>query len=134
MPHDPFNPERTPSPSEIPIEAMEGNLLHNLVLFGRILRELGVDINPGRVMEVTQALSHIAIWRQNDFYHALRSMMVTRREDIPQFDEAFELFWKKPSDGSIDIDLQALDPPRAVEMLLEHEHYGEIRWLFQLPA
>jgi general secretion pathway protein J len=28
----------------------------------------------------------------------------------------------------------ALDPPRAVEMLLEHEHYGEIRWLFQLPA
>jgi general secretion pathway protein J len=24
--------------------------------------------------------------------------------------------------------------PRAVEMTLEHEHYGEIRWLFQLPA
>jgi len=24
--------------------------------------------------------------------------------------------------------------PRAVELTLEHEHYGEIRWLFQLPA
>ncbi len=24
--------------------------------------------------------------------------------------------------------------PRAIEMTLEHEHYGEIRWLFQLPA
>lgn len=24
--------------------------------------------------------------------------------------------------------------PKAVEMTLEHEHYGEIRWLFQLPA
>jgi general secretion pathway protein J len=24
--------------------------------------------------------------------------------------------------------------PRAVEMTLEHEHYGEIRWLFQLPS
>ena len=24
--------------------------------------------------------------------------------------------------------------PKAVEMTLEHEHYGEIRWLFRLPA
>lgn len=24
--------------------------------------------------------------------------------------------------------------PRAVEITLEHEHYGEIRWLFQLPS
>jgi len=24
--------------------------------------------------------------------------------------------------------------PRAVELTLEHEHYGEIKWLFQLPA
>jgi general secretion pathway protein J len=24
--------------------------------------------------------------------------------------------------------------PRAVEMTLEHEHFGEIRWLFQLPS
>ncbi|MFK7804508.1 MAG: VWA domain-containing protein [Anaerolineae bacterium] len=108
MTEDPFNPNPIPDPNEIPIEAMEGNLLHNLVLFGRILRELGVDVNPGRVMEVTQALAHIEIWRPGDFYHTLRSMMITQREDIEQFDEAFELFWKKPSDGSIDFDLQTL--------------------------
>ncbi len=26
------------------------------------------------------------------------------------------------------------NPPRAVEITLQHEQYGEIRWLFQLPA
>ncbi|UCC56333.1 MAG: type II secretion system minor pseudopilin GspJ [Gammaproteobacteria bacterium] len=42
--------------------------------------------------------------------------------------------WPTSEQLSGDIDLQAMDPPRAVEMLIEHEHYGEIRWLFQLPA
>ncbi len=109
MSNDYFNPEpRTPDPHSIPIDEMDGNLLHNLILFGRILRGLRVDVSPGRIMEVTQALGHIEMWRKPDFYNTLRSMIINRREDIPKFDEAFELFWKKPEDGSIDASLAEL--------------------------
>ncbi len=42
--------------------------------------------------------------------------------------------WPTSEQLSGDIDLQTVEPPRAVEMFIEHEHYGEIRWLFQLPV
>jgi hypothetical protein len=35
---------------------LSGNFLHNLLLFGRVLRKLGLDINPGRMMDLVSAL------------------------------------------------------------------------------
>ena len=29
-----------------------GHILHNLVLFGRLLRQLGLDVNPGRMIDL----------------------------------------------------------------------------------
>ena len=85
-----------------------GNLLHNLLLFGRLLRGLGMDVNPGRLIDLVQALGYIEIGRKTDFYHALRSLLVHRREDIPLFDEAFEAFWRKPADGWATLDMHML--------------------------
>ncbi len=91
-----------------PVALGSGNLLRNLVLFGRLLRGLGLDVNPGRVIDLVDALEHINIGEKQDFYHAARSLLVHKREDIPIFDEAFELFWTKPSDGWTSLDLQGL--------------------------
>ena len=85
-----------------------GQLLHNLILFGRILRGLGIEINPGRTVEVCRALQFVSMGNRSDFYHTLRSLLVTRQHDIERFDEAFDLFWRKPPDGSIDISLMDL--------------------------
>lgn len=74
----------------------EHHLLRNLVLFGRVLRGLGLDVNPGRMIDLAQALEHVNIGRRSDFYHAARSLLVHDREDIPFFDEAFRMFWQKP--------------------------------------
>ncbi|MEM7331608.1 MAG: VWA domain-containing protein [Chloroflexota bacterium] len=82
-----------------------GTILHNLVLFGRLLRALGMDINPGRMLDLVQALDHVPLGAKSDFYFTARSLFVHRREDIPLFDEAFELFWKKPSDGEVEFSL-----------------------------
>ena len=49
-------------------QAASGNLLHNLVLFGRLLRALGLDVNPGRVIDLVQALAYVQIGRKADFY------------------------------------------------------------------
>ena len=74
----------------------EHHLLHNLVLFGRVLRGLGLDVNPGRMIDLARALRHVQIGIRSDVYHASRSLLVHRRDDIPLFDEAFEMFWHKP--------------------------------------
>ena len=72
------------------------HLLRNLVLFGRVLRGLGLDVNPGRMMDLVQALSYVEVGLRSDFYHASRSLLVHQRDDIPLFDQAFEMFWQKP--------------------------------------
>lgn len=95
--------------------APSGHLLHNLVLFGRVLRGLGLDVSPGRVMDLMHALEYVDIGRKADFYHTARSLLVHRREDIPLFDEAFDLFWHRPVEEWFTLDLQTLSarrPPR----------------------
>lgn len=85
-----------------------GHLLHNLLLFGRVLRGLGLDVNPGRVMDLAQAIGYIEIGRRSDFYHAARTLLVHKREDLPLFDEAFELFWRRPGEEGVTIALGQL--------------------------
>lgn len=92
---------------------MNGNLLHNLVLFGRLLRRLGLDVNPGRVIDLLQALEYVPIGYKQDFYYTSRSLLVHRKEDLPLFDQAFELFWRKRGEY-IELslaDLVAAPPP-----------------------
>src|SRR5690349_13860414 len=47
-------------------------------------------------MDLVSALEHIQIGRKQDFYFAARTLLVHEREDLLLFDEAFELFWRKP--------------------------------------
>jgi hypothetical protein len=79
------------------------------LLFGRLLRRLGMDVNAGRMLDLMQALEHIKIGRKNDFYHTARSLLVHRREDLRFFDQAFELFWRKPADEGATLALSELD-------------------------
>jgi uncharacterized protein with von Willebrand factor type A (vWA) domain len=87
------NPDRNP-----------GHLLHNLLLFGRLLRGLGLDVNPGRMIDLVEALGYIEMGRRSEFYHATRSLLVHRREDIPIFDQAFDLFWRDPDARWVEVD------------------------------
>ncbi len=88
-----------------------GNLLHNLILFGRVLRGLGLDVNPGRMIDLVQALEYVEIGRKADFYYTASSLLVHRREDLPLFDQAFEMFWHKPMAGW-EITLPGFNRPR----------------------
>ena len=76
-------------------------LLHNLILFGRLLRALGLDINPGRMIDLVQALEHVNLARKSDFYFTARSLLVHDREDLALFDQAFELFWRAPRERTL---------------------------------
>ncbi len=73
-----------------------GHLFSNLLHFGRLLRDLGLDVQAGRMLDVADALTHIDIARQSDFYYALRTLLVRRAQDLSVFDHAFHLFWRPP--------------------------------------
>ncbi|HSB02200.1 MAG TPA: VWA domain-containing protein [Anaerolineales bacterium] len=90
---------------------MNGQFLHNLLLFGRVLRRLGLDINPGRMMDLVSALDHIEIGRKSDFFYSARALLVHERQDLALFDEAFEHFWRKPAEGW-EVGWQGLAPRR----------------------
>ena len=90
---------------------MSGQFLHNLLLFGRVLRHLGLDIDPGRMMDLVSALDHIEIGRKSDFFYSARTLLVHEREDLALFDEAFALFWRKPAERW-HVDWQGLAPRR----------------------
>jgi uncharacterized protein with von Willebrand factor type A (vWA) domain len=93
---------------DTPVEISgSGQFLHNLMVFGRLLRRLGLDVNPGRMIDLVQALDLIEIGRKEDFYHTTRSLLVHKHEDIPLFDQAFELFWRKPVEEWGDLELSS---------------------------
>jgi len=73
---------------------VSGALLRNLLLFSRALRRLGMDVNPGSMIDLVTALQYIPIGNRSDFYFTARALLVHRREDIPRFDQAFEFFFK----------------------------------------
>lgn len=89
-----------------------GKLLHNLLLFGRVCRALGMEVTPNRMVDVAHALECIDLGQRDDFYHALRALIVTRQRDLALFDEAFNAFWRQPSEGLIAINLGSERAPQ----------------------
>src|SRR5205807_925275 len=55
-----------------------------------------LDAGPGRLKDATQALNHVDIAQEDDFREALRSVFVSRREELPLFDAAFDIYWAPP--------------------------------------
>jgi hypothetical protein len=64
-------------------------------MFGRALRSAGIDVHPGRLLDVIEALGHVNIGERNEVYHACRALLVHRHEQLETFDRAFERFWRR---------------------------------------
>lgn len=101
-----LGPEDDPYPYE------GGQLIHNLLLFGRVCRALGMNVTPNRMMEVGRALEHIQLGEKQDFYYTLRTHLVMHPKELAYFDEAFDLFWRRPADGFTTLNLRSLGEER----------------------
>ncbi|MEZ4864093.1 MAG: VWA domain-containing protein [Caldilineaceae bacterium] len=84
--------------SDLPIS---GNLLRNCVLFGRMLRALGVEIRPTQMVDLVDSLHYIDIGNRQDFKNSARTVLINHREHLPLFDEAFDLFWQARGQGTL---------------------------------
>ena len=69
--------------------------MRKLVTFGRILREAGLEVGPGRMQDALLGLAAVDLTNRDDVYWALRCTIVSRRDDIEVFDTAFASFWER---------------------------------------
>ena len=89
-----------------------GHILANLLRFAEVLRRLGLDAGPANVLDMVRATEHVHIGRRGEFYQAARSIFVHRRQDLPVFDEAFNVFWRKPNTARSGMDLRSMGEQR----------------------
>jgi hypothetical protein len=75
-------------------------LLANLLAFGRTLRAAGLPLGSGQLMSFVSAAAEVDTRRRDDFYHAARSTLVTRPEQLPVFDAEFARFWRRLLDAA----------------------------------
>jgi uncharacterized protein len=70
------------------------HFLDSLLAFGRVLRVAGIDVHPGRMIEVVEALGHVNLAARDEVYHACRALLVHGPDQIPAFNRAFDEFWR----------------------------------------
>ena len=102
--------DETPAPIPIlPNDAgPDGHILHSLTLFGEMLRRVGLEIGSGNMLDLVRATEYVPMGRRGEFYQAARSILVHRKQDLTIFDEAFQIFWRKPSNRATTMDLRSL--------------------------
>ena len=68
-------------------------IVGHVVTFGRVLREAGFEIGPGRSTDAVRALGAVDLARRDDVYFSLRQTLVSRRDELAVFDRAFDAWF-----------------------------------------
>ncbi len=68
--------------------------------FARLLRAAGLRVGPDRVVDCVKALAIIGpprnAPRRDDWYWTMSAVLLSREEQRPIFDQAFQIFWRDP--------------------------------------
>ena len=69
-----------------------------VVRFATLLRRHGLPVSLFHVTDAVRALDHLDLGDRDEVYLGLRTVFVTRPEDVPTFDRCFEAFWRVAPD------------------------------------
>lgn len=84
------------SPANQNQRPISGRLAENIMHFARVLREAGIPVGPGAVIDALDAAMSGSLRTRDDFYWTLHAVFVKRRDQNEVFEQAFHVFWKKP--------------------------------------
>ncbi len=91
---------------DIPI--VPGKLADNVVFFARALRQAGLPVGPGAVLDALKAVAVAPFSSRDDFRVMLHAVLVKHHEHTVLFDQVFAIFWKRR--GYLDQLIAALSP------------------------
>ena len=72
-----------------------------LVRFCHRLRQAGMGVTSGRVLDAVRSVAAVELARREDVRLALRSNLASSRDDVERFDALFDQFWQEPEDGDL---------------------------------
>ena len=75
--------------------AEEGALALNILYFARTLRETGIPVGPGAVLDALAAVEATGFGEKADFRQTLHAVFVKKHEHTLLFDPTFEIFWRR---------------------------------------
>ena len=91
-------------------------LVHNLLLFGRVLRAAGVHVHRERMVDAIQATEWIGVHSRADLRATLSALLVHRHEDLSIFNQAFDAFFRSHDRSGLDLPLFSLGERARVVM------------------
>jgi len=111
-------------------EKHEGHLLQNIVLFGRMLRALGMEVTPTQILDLVESLNYIDLRRRQDVKESARAIFVNHHDFLALFDQAFDLFWQvrekhELADLDLSVFIQHLLPQQEEEEQFEPVQSGD---------
>src|SRR5204862_7894550 len=73
-----------------------GKFAVNIMNFARVLRQAGLPVGPGHVLDALGAAGCGSLRSREDFYWTLPAVFVNRRGHRARSDQPLPVFWKKP--------------------------------------
>ena len=107
-------------------QPLQGQLLSHIVGFVQLLRIMGIDVSVGQSLDLVRALEYTPITSRDDFYATARCTLISRHEDLAQFEAAFAFYWRTPSTDPTMLALPVLKtPPRNLRLPRAPRNTGE---------
>ncbi len=121
-----------------PIDIERGErFLYRLTEFGRILWEVGINVGPRQMLDLSETIRYIDVTNKEDFYNTLKCCLLSRHEQEPIFDQMFGYYWfirenmnkqKDKNTGAARRDERQMRlPPSERKRLAEHMNASEPR-------
>ena len=113
----------------------EGALALNILYFARALRETGIPVGPGAVLDALAAVEATGFGEKADFRQTLHAVFVKKHEHTLLFDPTFEIFWRRK--GFVEKLLAMMSPQARPDKPKEKADPGATRVsdaLFKPPA
>lgn len=83
--------------------------LANILMFGRVLKDLGFRLGLSQVIDANRCLPLVDIKQRNDFHRVLAANLLSDHEDIELFDRVFTAFWQ--GDVELEPSMQTMEVP-----------------------
>jgi uncharacterized protein len=100
-----------------------GQPFRRLVGFGRYARSRGLSVGTGRILSFCHAASALDVFDRTDLHWAARATLVSRPEEFPVLDEAFDRYFGpgglEPSEESFPEPVDRTIPDRSSEATSE---------------
>jgi len=105
-------------------------LLVQVVRFTRLLRYMGMKVSPGHMLDFLNALEYVGWERREDVKAAGRTTLISRHEDLPLYDEAFDAFWRavdhsEGHEGLVMADDENIKQQQPRRRLMDAQHKDE---------